>query len=76
MDNGQWTKIYILMPDDKVIDEEIEDPIEHEVTSSAGCVTEELLRHDLTERRIEKIDDFSQYVCQFIHKRCKGTTFL
>jgi hypothetical protein len=35
-----------------------------------------LLRHDLTERRIEKIDDFSQYVCQFIHKRCKGTTFL
>ena len=33
------------MPDDKVIDEEIEDPIEHQIASSAGCVTEELLRH-------------------------------
>ncbi len=50
------------MPDNEVIDEEIENPIEHEVTSSAGCVTEQLLRHKAPERRIEEIYYFGDYL--------------
>ena len=67
------------MPDDEVIDEEIENPIEHEVPSSAGCVTEKLLRHKAPERRIEEIYDFCNYLRELVHSNyfcgCKITTF-
>jgi hypothetical protein len=62
--------------DDEVVDEEIEDPVEDEVTSAARSITEELLRHNVTERSIEKINDFRYYLREFIHSGCKGTAFL
>ena len=49
------------MADNEVVDQEIEHPVEHEVSSSAGCVTEELLRHKVPEGRIEKIYYFGNY---------------
>ena len=64
----------------KVIDQEIEDPIEDHISSSAGSITKELLRHDFAERRIEKIDYFRYYLREFVHTSdlcgCKGTAFL
>ena len=62
------------MADDEVIDEEIEDPVEYHVSSSAGRIAEELFRHDFAERRVEKIDYFRDQLCEFIHIGCKGTT--
>ena len=50
------------MPDDEVIDQEIEHPVEYEVSTSAGCVTEKLLGHKAPERRIEEIYDFGDYL--------------
>ena len=49
------------MADDEVVDQKIEHPVKHEVSSSAGCVTEELLRHKVSEGRIEKIYYFGNY---------------
>ena len=60
-------EIYQIMADNKVINEEIEDPIEHEVAPSARGITEQLLRHDSAERPIEKIDDFGYYLREFVH---------
>ena len=51
----------------KVIDQEIEDPIEDHISSSAGSITKELLRHKIAERRIEKIDYFRYYLREFVH---------
>ena len=63
------------MPYNKVINEEIEDPIEDHVSSSAGSVAEELLRHPLAKRRIEEINYFRDYLRDLTHIGCKGTTF-
>ena len=64
----------------KVIDQEIEDPIEDHISSSAGSITKELLRHKIAERRIEKIDYFRYYLREFVHIsdfcECKSTAFL
>ena len=60
-------EIYQIMADNKVINQEIEDPIEHEVAPSARGITEQLLRHDSAERPIEKIDDFGYYLREFVH---------
>ena len=49
------------MADNEVVDQEIEHPVEYEVSTSAGCVTEELLRHKVPEGRIEKIYYFGNY---------------
>ena len=64
----------------KVIDQEIEDPIEDHVSASARGITKELFRHDFAERRIEKIDYFRYYLREFVHIsdfcECKSTAFL
>ena len=50
------------------------------VSSSAGSITKELLRHKIAERRIEKIDYFRYYLREFVHIsdfcECKSTAFL
>ena len=51
----------------KVIDQEIEDPIEDHISASAGSITKELFRHKIAERCIEKIDYFRYYLREFIH---------
>ena len=51
------------MPYDVIINKEIKDPIEDEVTTSAGSITEELFRKDVAERSIEKIYYFCNYLC-------------
>ena len=64
----------------KVINQEIEDPIEDHVSSSARGITKQLFRHDLAERRIEKIYYFRYYLREFVHIsdfcECKSTAFL
>lgn len=50
------------MADDEVVDQEIEHPVEYEVPTSAGCVTEKLLRHDFAERGIEEIYYLGDYL--------------
>ena len=55
-------QIYYIMADDEVIDQEIEHPVEYEVSTSAGCVTEKLLRHKVPEGRIEEIYYFGDYL--------------
>ena len=66
------------MPDDEVIDQEIEHPVEYEVSTSAGCVTEKLFRHDFAERGIEEIYYFGDYLRELVHSNyfcgCKITT--
>ena len=56
-----------LVPDNKVINQEIEYPIEYHIPPSARRITKHLFRHDLAERGIEEIDDFSYYLREFIH---------
>lgn len=60
-------QIDYLVPYNKVIDQEVEYPVQHQITASAGGIAEQLLRHYLPERRIEKINDPSYYLCQFLH---------
>lgn len=55
------------MPDDEVIDQEIEHPVEHKVSASAGSIAKELLRHDFAERGIEEIDNLCDYLRELVH---------
>ena len=62
MENGKL-KINQLMPYDVIINKEIKDPIEDEVSSSTSGIAEELFRKDITEGSIEKIYYFGYYLC-------------
>ena len=63
----------------KVINQEIEYPIEYHIPSSASSITKELFRHNLAERRIEKIDYFRYDLRELVHLpdfcECKSTAF-
>jgi hypothetical protein len=60
----------------KIIDEKIKHPVEHHISSTTSGIPEQLLRHPLAKRRIEKVNYFGDYLCKFIHIGCKITTFL
>ena len=55
------------MANDEVIDQEIEDPVKYEVSTTARGITEELFRNPFGKRTVEKINDFCYYLCEFIH---------
>ena len=55
------------MPDNKVIDKEIEHPIEYKVSPPASSVTEQLSRHPSFKRTIEEIDDLCYYLRKLFH---------
>ena len=62
-------KVNQIVSYNKVIDEEIEHPVEDEVSPSAGGITEELLRHPVGERTIEKVYDFSYSLSNTVHQQ-------
>ena len=62
MENGKL-KINQLMPYDVIINKEIKNPIEDEVSSSTSGIAEELFRKDITEGSIEKIYYLGYYLC-------------
>ena len=51
----------------EVIDEEIEDPVQDHVSSSARGVTEDLFWNPFSERPVEEINYFGYYLREFIH---------
>lgn len=61
---------------DEVVNQEIEHPVEHHVSTAAGGITEQLFRHHFAERRIEEIYYLCYELRQSIHCfGCKGTFF-
>ena len=60
-------QIYQFMPYNKVINQEIEHPIEYHVSPSARRITEQLLRHNIAERLVEEINNLCYYLREFIH---------
>jgi hypothetical protein len=46
----------------KVINQEVQHPVEHHVSASARRITEQLLRHEFAEGRVEEINDFRDYL--------------
>lgn len=55
------------MPDDEVVDQEIEHPVEHKVSASTSGIAKELLRHDFAERGIKEIYYFGDYLRESVH---------
>jgi hypothetical protein len=55
-------QIDYLVAYNEVINQEVEYPIEDEVSSAARCVAEELFRHQFAERAIEKINTFNYFL--------------
>jgi len=51
----------------KIIDQEIEDPVQDHVSSSAGCITEDLFWNPFLERPVEEINYFGDYLREFSH---------
>ena len=51
------------MTNDEVINQEIEHPIQHHVSTATSCITEELRREPSAERTIEKVNNFRYYMC-------------
>lgn len=64
------------MADDEVVNQEIKHPIEHEVSTTASGIAEQLLRDPFLKRPMEKINYFRYYLREFIHIDCKVTAFL
>ena len=65
---GNWQlEINQTMPDNKVINQEIEHPIEDHISPAARRITKHLFRHNFAERGIEEIYDFGYYLREFIH---------
>ena len=50
--------VHQIMTDDEIVDQEIENPVEHHVSTAASCITENLFRYQTAERAVEKINDF------------------
>ena len=46
------------MPDNEVINQEIEHPIEDHISPAARRITKHLFRHNLAERGIKKVNYF------------------
>ena len=63
------------MPYNKVINQEIQYPIEYHVSTSARRITEQLLRHNIAERLVEEIYNLCNYLREFIHFGHKITAF-
>ena len=56
------TTFYIFVADNKVIHQKVQYPIEHHISSTAHSVTKHLFRQQFSERTIEKINDFCNYL--------------
>lgn len=55
--------MYDFVADDEVIDQEIEHPIQNEVSTSTCGITKELRREPFLEGTIEKIYHLGEYLC-------------
>ena len=54
------TQVKDLAFEDKMIEDIIQHPLQNQVESAAGRITEQFEAHELAERRIEKVDDRGQ----------------
>ena len=61
-------KNHVLMSYNKVVCDEIQEPVQHKVAAAARSVTEQLTRHPFLKRMIEIIDYFRHYLRQTIHR--------
>ena len=55
------------MSDNEVVNEEIENPIENKVSTTAGRIAEQLFRHPFGKRTVEEINYFCNYLREFVH---------
>ena len=52
-----------VVADDEVVGQEVENPVQNHVASAAGCVPKKLLWYVVLKRRIDKINNFCNYLC-------------
>jgi hypothetical protein len=57
---NKMTEIEYLSPEDEVVENIVEHPLQDQIHSSAGTVAEQLKAHHLAERGIEEVDDLGQ----------------
>ena len=73
---GDWKlDIYKIVANDEIIDQEIQEPVQHHVTASACGIAKKLLWEQILEWNVEKIYYFSDNFRQILHNSKKSITF-